>query len=134
MLRHSWRVGAVAAIIAGLVGCAPTADTAETMHSCSPSYVDENKFGRISAQQAGPGAAIAWGVYPKKSYVRYVVRLYIDNRKLGGGKDQKYDPHGTVNSDTVRAKGKTGSVFRIDGETYDADGRRFSFFLRCRLA
>jgi hypothetical protein len=104
------------------------------MHSCSPSYVDENEFGRISAQQAGPAASIQWGIYPKKSYKRYVVRLYIDGRKLSGGKNQGYEPHGTVNADTVKAKGKIGSVFRIEGETYDAHGRKYRFFLRCRLA
>jgi hypothetical protein len=115
-------------------GCEPIGGGASTEHSCSPSYVDENHFGRIAAQQAGPGAAILWGVYPKKTYVRYVARLYIDSRKLGGGKNQNYSPHGTVNADTVKSKGKTGSVFRIEGETYDADGVRYSYFLRCRLA
>jgi hypothetical protein len=117
-----------------VIACEPIGDGATTEHSCSPSYVDQNKFGRIAAQQAGPGAAILWGVYPKRTYVRYVARLYIDSRKLGGGKNQNYTPHGTVNADTVKSKGKTGSVFRIEGETYDADGVRYSYFLRCRLA
>lgn len=65
-------------------GCEGLDDAATTDHSCSPSYVDENEFGRISAQQAAPGALINWGVYPKnKNYARYVARLYIDSRKLG---------------------------------------------------
>lgn len=134
MLRRTRALVLVIAVAAAS-GCEGLDDAGTTTHSCSPSYVDENKFGRISAQQAGPGARINWGVYPKKKdYVRYVARLYIDSRKLGGGKDQKYDPHGTVNADTVKAKSKPGSVFRIEGETYDADGNGYSFFLRCRLA
>jgi hypothetical protein len=115
-------------------GCEGLDDAATTDHSCSPSYVDENKFGRISAQQATPGGSIAWGVYPTKQYARYVARLYIDSRKLPSGKNQDYAPHGTVNAKDVRARAKPGSVFRIEGETYDADGVRFSYFLRCRLA
>jgi hypothetical protein len=121
------------ALVLTLTGCEPIEDSG-TQHSCSPSYVDENEFGRISAQQAGPGKAIAWGVYPKKTYARYVVRLYVDSRKLPSGKNQAYPPHGTVNPADIRKRQKAGSVFRIDGETYDAEGIRFSFFLRCRLA
>jgi hypothetical protein len=117
-----------------VVACEPIGDSATTEHSCSPSYVAENEFGRISAQQPGPGAAIAWGVYPKKDYARYVVQLYIDSRKLPSGKNQNYAPHGTVNPKDIKKRAKPGSVFRIAGETYDADGVRYSFFLRCRLA
>jgi hypothetical protein len=124
----------VAALTIAVTGCAPLDPDSSTVHSCSPSYVDQNEFGRISAQQAGPGAAIAWGVYPRRPYERYVARLYIDARKLGGGKNQSYAPHGTVPAATVRAKGRSGSVFRIDGETYDAGGGITQFFLRCRLA
>lgn len=117
-----------------LVVASVACDATDTTHSCSPSYVAENEFGRISAQQHGPGAAIAWGVYPKRSYQRYVVRLYIDARKLPSGKDQEYEPHGTVNAKDVKARQKPGSVFRIEGETYDAEENEFRFFLRCRLA
>jgi hypothetical protein len=114
--------------------CEPIGGSATTEHSYSPSYVDQNEFGRIAAQQAGPGAAILWGVYPKKPYVRYVARLYIDNRKLPSGKNQNYAPHGTVNVKDIKARAKPGSVFRIEGETYDADDVRYRFFLRRRLA
>lgn len=129
-------LGPIAAVLCvSLVGaCEPIGDSATTEHSCSPSYVDQNKFGRIAAQQAGPGEAILWGVYPKKIYVRYVARLYIDNRKLPSGKNQNYTPHGTVNVKDIKARAKPGSVFRIEGETYDADGVQYSYFLRCRLA
>ena len=128
------RLPAVTLAIATIPACAGAGDPTETVHSCSPSYVDENDFGRISAQQSGPGGSIAWGVYPEKQYVRYVARISIDGRKRGGGMDQEYEPHGTVPAETVRARGKTGSVFRIDGETYDAHGRKYKFILRCRLA
>jgi hypothetical protein len=50
-----------------LTACEPIGDGATTEHSCSPSYVDQNEFGRIAAQQAGPGEKIQWGVYPKNS-------------------------------------------------------------------
>lgn len=120
--------------IAAISACAGVGNTAETTHSCSPSYVDENDFGRVTARQAGPGALIQWGVYPNRSYKRYVVRLYIDSRKLGGGRDQNYEPHGTVDADVVMAKGKTGSVFRLESETHDAQGRKHKSVLRCRLA
>ena len=133
MLRYI-QLLALALAITATPACEGVGNTTETRHSCSPGYVDENDFGRVSAEQAGPGALIQWGVYPKRSYQRYVVRLYIDSRKLGGGRDQNYEPHGTVNADTVTAKGKTGSVLRIEGETYDAQGRKYKFFLRCRLA
>jgi hypothetical protein len=63
-----------------------------------------------------------------------VARLYIDSRKLGGGKDQTYDPHGIVPASTVRAKGRAGSIFRIEGETYDVHEKHYRYFLRCRLA
>jgi len=128
------RLLTVTLAIAAISACAGVGNTAETTHSCSPSYVDEDEFGRVSAQQAGPGALIQWGVYPKRSYQRYTVRLYIDSRKLSGGRDQDYEPRGTVDADVVMAKGKTGSVFRLEGETHDARGQKHKFVLRCRLA
>jgi hypothetical protein len=57
MLHHMAK-GLAAVVIAAGSACAPVSDAGETTHSCSPSYVDENQFGRIAAQQAGPGDLI----------------------------------------------------------------------------
>jgi hypothetical protein len=96
-----------------------------------PSYVDRNAFGRLSAQQSAPGGSVAWGVAPTARYVRVVVRVYAGTRKVDG-KDQAYDPHGTVPATKIRKAGSR-AVFRLEGETYDSDGVRTSFFLRCTL-
>jgi hypothetical protein len=74
---------------------------------------------------------LAWGVAPAARYVRIVVRVYAGSRKVDG-KDQSYDPHATVPAAKIRKAG-AGAVFRLEGETYDADGIRTSFFLRCTL-
>jgi hypothetical protein len=113
------------------IGCTP-ADDATTVHSCSPSYVDANESGRISAQQKGPGQSVQWGVYPRAHFVRLVVRVYAGGRKVDG-KDQDYYAHGTVSAAKVRKAGR-GSILRIEGATYDGDGKISRFFLRCRLA
>ncbi|MBI3687148.1 MAG: hypothetical protein HY241_07380 [Actinobacteria bacterium] len=64
--------------------------------------------------------------------MRIVVRVYAGPRKVDG-KSQTYEPHGSVPAATIRKAG-SGSVFRVEGETYDSEGRATQFFLRCRLA
>ncbi len=126
------RVSLLLAMIAGLLACAAVGGDESTVHSCSPSYVDRNDFGRIAAQQAGPGAAVAWGVYPRMPFVRIVVRVYAGGRKVDG-KSQSYAPHSTVPASKIRKAG-SGAIFRIEGETYDSRGQVASFFLKCGLA
>jgi hypothetical protein len=121
--------GAALALVVGLTACAVPGQPPQ--HSCSPSYVDRNQFGRISAQQEGPGAGLAWGVYPSRAFVRIVVRVYAGSRKVDG-KDQAYAAHGSVPASKIRKAG-AGAVFRIEGETYDAGAHVASFYLTCGL-
>ncbi len=59
------------------------------------------------------------------------VRVYAGSRKVDG-KNQAYAPHSTVPASKIRKAG-AGTIFRIEGETYDSNGRVTSFFLKCRL-
>ena len=74
---------------------------------------------------------MAWGVASAARHARIVVRVYAGSRKVDG-KDQKHDPHATVPATKIRKAG-AGAVFRLEGEPYDADGIRTSFFLTCTL-
>ena len=125
-----WPAAAVVACSLGLVSCENVGD-AGSPRSCAPSVVDRTTFGRVSAQQSARGASVAWGVAPAGRYARIVVRVHAGGRKVDG-KDQASDPRGVVPASKIRKAGP-GAVFRVEGETYDADGVRTSFFLRCTL-
>jgi hypothetical protein len=124
-------IGIAALVLAGLAGCSASGAGNGT-HSCWPSYIDRNEFGRISAQQLSRGSGLAWGVFPSVPFVRLVVRVYAGGRKVDG-KNQTYAAHGSVPASKIRKAGP-GAIFRVEGETYHANGRATSFFLTCRLA
>lgn len=110
------------------------------IHSCSPNYTDENKFGRLSVQQKGPGASIQWGTYPKLPADRYVVSIHIDAKKVDG-KKQGYPPHGSLPPRTwdrsearYVATYKSGQIFKITGTSYNTKGAVVQqFYIRCKL-
>lgn len=58
--------------------------------------------------------------------------MYAGSRKVDG-KSQSYAAHGSVPASKI-GKAGAGAVFRVEGETYAADQRPTSFFLKCRLA
>ncbi|HZX06724.1 hypothetical protein [Kribbella sp.] len=111
-----------------------------SIHSCSPNYTDENKLGRLSVQQKGPGSSIQWGAYPKLPADRYVVSIHVDAKKVDG-KRQSYPPHGSLPARTWdRSKNryvatyKSGQIFRITGTSYNAKGAVVQeFYIRCKL-
>lgn len=111
-----------------------------TIHSCSPNYTDENKLGKLSVQQRGPGTRIAWGVYPKLPAERYKLSIWIDG-KVVDGKNQSYPPHGSVPPQNWNKKKTkmvptyhTGQIFKITGKSYDTKGNVVqAFYIKCRL-
>lgn len=140
-----------AAIVVALVAALPNTCAAPTspqpgsgsatVHACSPHYTDENKLGRLSVQQKGPGSSIQWGVYPKLDADRYVLTITIGGVKVDG-KNQKYPPHGSL-SYLVWNKRKTkqvpryrtGQIFKITGTSYNAKGNVVQkFYIKCKLA
>jgi hypothetical protein len=121
-------------------GCAPAGppgSNSETIHSCSPNYIDENAHGRLAVQQRGPGSYIAWGVYPaKQTAARYVIKVYVD-AKVRDPKDQDYPPHGSLpyKNRKGQIQYRSGQIFKIVGNSYDAKGNKMqAFFIKCRLA
>lgn len=111
-----------------------------SIHSCSPNYTDQNKLGRLSIQQRGPGTSIQWGTYPKLPAERYVVTIHIDAKKVDG-KKQSYPPHGSIPSRTWdSAKNRyvptyaSGQIFKITGTSYNTKGAVVQqFYIRCKL-
>lgn len=99
--------------------------------NCSPSYTPSSKYGNFSAQQAGPGQAIQWGMYPNIPATQYVVDVYVGSNRFDH-KDQNYPPHGSVPASVV--SGKSGEVFMVTGQVYDADENVLNFTLRCVIA
>jgi hypothetical protein len=81
-------------------------------------------LGTISAQQAGPGESIQWGVYPNEPAVRYVVDVYMNKTRVDS-KDQSYPPHGSVSKKQV----VSGGIFRLEGRAFNAEGDVGIFFL-----
>jgi hypothetical protein len=119
---------------------APPGSHSQTIHSCSPNYTDENKLGRLSVQQKGPGTSIQWGAYPNLPAEKYIVGIYIGEKKVDG-KNQSYAPHGSLPARLRDKRGysvrtyKTGQVFKLAGTSYDAKGGVVQkFFIKCRLA
>jgi hypothetical protein len=113
----------------GLAGCAVEAKA--PVGNCSPSYTPSSKYGNFSAQQSGPGASIQWGIYPNVAASRYVVDVYVGNRRVDH-KDQAYPPHGSVSATDVRGKG--GQVFGISGQAWDGNKNTLVFQLQCHIA
>jgi hypothetical protein len=147
VLRHSRPAHALALV--AMVGptikaCAadnpPPGSGSQTIHSCSPNYTDENKLGRLSIQQKGPGTSIQWGVYPNLPADRYRLTIWIGGNVFDG-KNQNYPPHGSVPPDVQDPKTdhrvrtyKPGQIFKITGTSYIAEGAVVQkFFIKCRL-
>jgi hypothetical protein len=84
---------------AGLTACSVYESAPK--RSCSPSYVAPSKYGNYSAQQAGPGRSIQWGIYPNFAASHYTVDVFMGSRRVDH-KDQSYPPHGSVNAVDVR--------------------------------
>lgn len=134
----------VAMVVPTVKACA--ADTprpgsgSTTIHSCSPNYTDENKLGRLSIQQKGPGTSIQWGTYPKLPADRYVVSIHVGSKKVDG-KRQSYPPHGSLPARTWdKSKNRyirtynPGQIFKITGTSYNTKGAVVqTFFIKCKL-
>lgn len=114
------------AISAGLAGCASTVSAPTPYSSCYPgaSYTLASG-GTISAQQAGAGRSIQWGVYPQISGATYHVIVYTGGKKYDE-KTQSYPPHGSV--DGATATKYAGKLFQISGKaTKGNDVLTFNF-------
>lgn len=68
-------------------------------------------------------------MYPKVQGIRYVVDVYVNNRRVDH-KEQTYPPHGSLRRQDIR----TGDIFRLQGEAVNARGDVGYFFLTCRAA
>ncbi|WP_432892891.1 hypothetical protein ACQPYH_18570 [Kribbella sp. CA-245084] len=133
-------------VLLGLTAKACAADNpsagsgSHSVHSCSPNYTDQNKLGRLSIQQKGPGTSIQWGTYPKLAADRYIVSVYVGSKKVDG-KKQSYPPHGSLPARTWSnsknryvAMYKTGQIIKITGTSYNAKGAVVQeFYIKCRL-
>jgi hypothetical protein len=93
----------------------------------------------LSVQQKGPGTSIQWGAYPNLPAEKYIVGIYIGEKKVDG-KNQSYAPHGSLPARLRDKRGysvrtyKTGQVFKLAGTSYDAKGSVVQkFFIKCRL-
>lgn len=125
------RARIVAVLFAALTASGLTACAAEyeaPLGECYPSYTPSTRWGSFSAQQAGPGLGIQWGAYPNHSATRYVVDVYVGNRRVDA-KDQTYPPHGSVSATDVRP----GQIFRLTGTVYDGSDT-LVFTLQCRIS
>ena len=126
------RLGAILVLGLTLVltgACASTTTVGGPDHSCSPNFSPANELGSISAQQRGQGFGIQWGVYPRQPAVRFVVDVFMNNRRVDH-KDQNYPPHGSVNAADVR----TGYIFRLEGNATNGAGDVAYFYLTCKAA
>jgi hypothetical protein len=124
-------------------GCAPTdppGSHSETIHSCSPNYIDKNKLGKLSVQQRGRGSAIQWGAYPSLDAGWYHVVITIDGKVVDGA-NQFYAPHGSLKAEVPNKHGRlvptytSGQIFKITGTSYASKGGKVvqKFFIKCRL-
>lgn len=131
MAKSAGRILVVLMIIATtlLSSCASMTRLGGPEHSCSPGFFPENELGSLSAQQRGPGHGIQWGVYPRVAGTRFVVDVFVNNRRVDH-KDQVYPPHGSVNRRAIRS----GDIFRLEGQATNARGDVAIFYLVCRAA
>src|SRR5262245_1932024 len=67
----------------------------KTVGSCAPSYtIAKADVGRVSAQQAGHGAAIQWGLFLASRYkfgTQFKLKVYAGGVKVDA-KNQTYEP------------------------------------------
>ncbi len=123
----SWIVGVILAIFL-LAGCSSTTTVGSDTEPCSPGFQPANEYGSISAQQAGPGDGIQWGVYPNTPADTYSVDIYINGKRVDH-KDQDYQPHGSVNAVDV----PSGAIFQLTGTATLGSDIAY-FYLTCRGA
>ena len=120
---------ALVVLSGALAGCTSTIWIGSPQHSCAPGFEPSNEYGRLTAQQRGPGLGIQWGVYPAIPAARYVVDVFVNDRRFDH-KDQDYPPHGSVPASVVKA----GDIFRLEGQGFTARGDVGIFFLTCQAA
>ena len=111
-----------------VAGCTPAVRVGSPQHSCAPGFEPANENGRLVARQPGPGAGVRWSVHPRLPALRYVVDVYVDDRRVDH-QDRISAPHGVVAPDLIRG----GEVFRLEGRAATLRGVG-SFVLACRAA
>lgn len=129
-MRRGTRTGLILVLLVfctALTGCAIRIGGPQ--QSCSPGFTPSNEYGRITAQQRGRGGGVQWGVYPAVPAVRFVVDIWINKRRFDH-KDQDYPPHGSVPASAIRS----GDLFRLEGQAFNARGDVGMFFLTCKAA
>ena len=128
-MRRSFPLIIVAFLVlcGAAVACTPAARVASPQHSCAPGFEPSNEYGRLTAQQSGPGAALQWGVHPRVPGIRYVVDVYVADQRVDH-KDQISPPHGSVPADAILP----GDTFRLEGQVVTSRGSAGSFFLTCK--
>jgi hypothetical protein len=112
-MRAGRSLAMAAALGLALTGCVAT--SIDAGGNCSPGHTISNAaFGRVSAQQAGRGSSISWGVYtiPQYKSASFVLTVYAGGVKIDA-KNQNYEPHGSVNA--ARALKYSGKQFVING-------------------
>jgi hypothetical protein len=70
---------------------------------------------------------VQWGVYPSVPAARYVVDVFVNNRRFDH-KEQGYPPHGSVPASAING----GDIFRLEGQAFNARGDVGSFFITCK--
>lgn len=125
--------GSVFAAALALSGCSGSVTTKQ-IGACSPGYtIGQSGYGKVSIQQAGQRRPIAWGVYVASKFKAgtfFVVKVYAGGQKIDG-KNQNYEPHGSVNAN--RAAKYSGAMLEIKGT--GQRGRDTLFFdVQCRIA
>lgn len=89
--------------------------------------------GSAYVRQAGKNLPIQWGVYvvPKYKIVsHFVAKVYADGVKIDG-KNQDYEPHGSVSADRTRKY--SGKILEITGTAVNGDDT-LSFSAKCIIA
>lgn len=126
------RIAIVAIMVGGLAqaGCSTSVVTVAIGHGSPNDTIGQTGFGKVTVQQVGKGAVIAWGMYVDPNYkvgTQFVVKVYA---KIDA-KNQNYEPHGSVNAQ--RAAKYPGKTLEIAGT--GQPGRDTLFFdSKCCIA
>ena len=125
-----WRAVAVLiAIAATTVACEATA--APPKGDCAPNYEVRSGLGSFSATQSGPGAPIAWGIYPDYPALHFELQVFAGSRLVDERK-QATPPHGTVRAEDVA--GRSGQDLTVQGRLLDGKHNVVEFRLKCTIA
>ncbi len=129
MRPKKWKTAFILGPLFFLAGaCTQTLHVGSPSQPCSPAAQFENQFGRIAVQQAGPGASVAWGVYPHIPAANYVVDVLVGSKRVDH-KVQSYPPHGSINPKDLY----TGAQVEITGSASNSGGT-LNFGILCRSA